>query len=622
MKKIFIIGIVLFFISILFSQTMNEMIVIRQAVRRTDQLINTARKDRMGRVCAGLLIYTDLSGLSFDSNNGLVDLTHEPGSYMVFVSEGERVLYIYKEGFKPLEIILSEYGIIGLKSGQVYQLDVTAKDKENTSTQRIVFNVKPEDARIKVGSLNFYSGQAQSLPLGENEVYIEKEGYKTVKDIITVSNDNILFNYNLTPIEPVLVKIRTSPEQAQIFINNSEKGLSNRDLWLYPGLYEVKLIKSQYLSVEEVLLVSETGDNTNSYNLERNTGKINFIINPVNASVYVNNEKIDTTENIDLSPGIYRIEIKADKYHTITETIEIKHDTVLNKNYNLIPRKGNLLLTIIPTDSKTDIYADGKLISSTTGSARISDLFIGEYTVICSADGFISQESKINIKENENTNLNIELKKGHSDSKGLIQSKTVSQKEPEQDVKKINQTSIQTIKKMKPKNAYLGLSIGASVPVGDFADENNGAAETGLQLSLISFSYIFNNYFGFTTTISGSSNAINIEDLDLDPWVYTSFLIGPIFHLPLTEKANVFLKMQLGNSVVTAPDFGLGEAESSSFSYSFGSQLNYRIANNIALTMNMDYFSTQAEFEYKDINVIIEQNVDTISFCIGMAFLF
>jgi hypothetical protein len=96
---------------------MNEMVVLKQAEFRSDQLINASRKDAMGRVCAGLLVYSDLTGLHFDSNNGVVDMTHQPGSYFVFVSEGERVLYIYKDGFRPLEIILSEYGIYGLKSG-------------------------------------------------------------------------------------------------------------------------------------------------------------------------------------------------------------------------------------------------------------------------------------------------------------------------------------------------------------------------------------------------------------------------------------------------------------------------------------------------------------------------
>jgi hypothetical protein len=181
----------------LFSQTMNEMVVLKQAEFRPDQLINASRKDAMGRVCAGILIMTDLTGLAFESNNGVVDVSYQPGRYMVFVSEGERVLDVYKDGFRPLEIILSEYGIYGLKSGQVYQLDITSKEKDQAKTLPVVFNVTPADATIKVGRLQFISGQAQSLPIGENEVVIEKEGYRSIKEKITVDNNNILFTYDM-----------------------------------------------------------------------------------------------------------------------------------------------------------------------------------------------------------------------------------------------------------------------------------------------------------------------------------------------------------------------------------------------------------------------------------------
>ena len=111
----------------------------------------------MQKICAGILITSDLTGLTFPSNNGVAGIDYNPGRYMVYVSGSERVLEIYMEGFKSLEIVISEYGIYGLKSGQVYELQVTSKVKDSDKTLPVVFNVTPSDALIKVGSQVFIS---------------------------------------------------------------------------------------------------------------------------------------------------------------------------------------------------------------------------------------------------------------------------------------------------------------------------------------------------------------------------------------------------------------------------------------------------------------------------------
>jgi len=91
------------------------------------------------------------------------------------------------------------------------------------------------------------------LPIGENEVVIEKEGYRSMKEKITVDNSNIQFNFTLQQIEPVLVKLRSNPDGATIYINNSERGTASRELWLFPGIYEITLMKSQYQSINELI---------------------------------------------------------------------------------------------------------------------------------------------------------------------------------------------------------------------------------------------------------------------------------------------------------------------------------------------------------------------------------
>lgn len=420
MNKRIIVYLLFMMMAILFAQSMNEMIVLKQAVFRPDQIISNSHKDRMGRVCAGILIYTDLTGLSFDSNNGIVNLIQQPGSYLVLVSEGERVLYIFREGYRPLEIVLYQYGISGLKSAQVYQLDISSKDKSSVKTLPVVFTVTPTDAKIRVGSQEFESGKPQSLPVGKNEVLIEKEGYRTIIQNIQVNEKSILFNYNLQKIEPVLVRFTSQPEDATIFINDVERGKTPRDIWLFPGMYELRLIKHPYSVVIEDISINENQKNQFNYTLKRNLGVIEFSVSPTNAEIYVNHEKIPRIMKIEVPPGKYNIEVKHNNYHSQYETIFIEKETYIKKSYSLKPKTGNILLSVSPLNAKTEIFREGILVNSFTGSGRISDLITGNYALRTSTQGFITKETRLHLNENENLSVIIELEKGQNNLNNMV----------------------------------------------------------------------------------------------------------------------------------------------------------------------------------------------------------
>jgi len=410
-KMILIIALLMICLGLL-AQEMNEMVILKQAERRTDQIIDQSHKDASHRICAGILIITDLDGLTFQSNIGVVGMDYNPGRYMVFVSEGERVLDIYKTGFKPLEIILSEYGIYGLKSGQVYQLEVTSKNKEADKMQSVIFNVTPPDASIKVGSQTYISGQAQSLPIGKNEVVIEKEGYRSVKDTIEVSKSIIQFNYILTQIDVVLVKFKSIPTEANLIVNNISKGKTNKDLFLYPGRYDVKMNKDNYLDINESILVSETGENNISFNLTKNSGFINIDVQPDIAKVFINNEPVENYQSVELPPGQYKIEAKADAYDSFSEIVEVKLGETIQKNFNLSPRYGNLLLSVNPPETDIEISKNNIKIKSFIGSQIVKDLLEGEYQISAKVKGFKTFTTNIRINKQKREELNIEMEKG------------------------------------------------------------------------------------------------------------------------------------------------------------------------------------------------------------------
>jgi len=409
-KTIFFIALMMICLS-LFAQEMNEMVILKQAERRTDQIIDQKHKDANRMICAGILIITDLDGLTFQSNMGVVGMDYNPGRYMVFVSEGERVLDIYKTGFKPLEIILSEYGIYGLKSGQVYQLEVTSKNKEADKMLPVIFNVTPSDARIKVGSLTFVSGKAQSLPMGKNEVIIEKPGYNPIKETITVSKENIQFNYVMQEIDPIRVLFSSEPEGANLIIDQQDKGQTNRYIGLFPGNYSIKLTKSGYYDINETILIKKDASNNFSWKMQKNTVTVNLSVSPDDAVISVNKETI-TKRSLELPPGLYKIEISAPHYQTQSETIEIKDgDNSLNKTFTLQAKTGKLQISATPVEAMIEISTNNRVIKNAKGYLYEKNLIEGEYQVSVTCSGYQTKNMSINLVEGMALNHNIDLKK-------------------------------------------------------------------------------------------------------------------------------------------------------------------------------------------------------------------
>jgi len=75
-------------------------------------------------------------------------------------------------------------------------------------------------------------------------------------------------------------------------------------------------------------------------------------------------------------------------------------------------------------------------------------------------------------------------------------------------------------------NGYIGLSMGAAIPLGNFAkkdisNDKSGYAKTGVNLSLLHFGYRFGKHFGIAAAWLGIINPVETKDfasLSSTPW--------------------------------------------------------------------------------------------------------
>jgi len=184
---------------------------------------------------------------------------------------------------------------------------------------------------------------------------------------------------------------------------------------------------------------------------------------------------------------------------------------------------------------------------------------------------------------------------------------TTTESEKSKEEKLVNKKNKKNIK----KKGFIGLSVGANIPVGKFADDNDGAAKTGFQINIVNFGYLFSDNIGITATWFGAANPINGVGSDY-LWYYEGLLVGPLFSFPVSEKIEWDLKPMVGISSASITNLGLETAFSFAFSIETGVRFN--VSRLIALTLGVDYTAAKYKWDVGD------QSIGTFSIKGGFAF--
>lgn len=222
-------------------------------------------RDVNGNLTAGIKITSDLSGLQFRSNNGILKIVDLSDSYFLFVSTIERVITVYKDGFPPFDIVLSDHGI-ELEEGQVWGLKLTGEQQVSTGVP-VRFMVEPQNSTLIVDGKK-YQVEGESLDMelseGTHKIQIYKSRYEVITDQISISPDQVnAFRYELAETDPIQVVINSKPEGANVYLNDSigSRGVTPLRINMYPGPVKVELKLEGYKALEdEFIYTGDIGD--------------------------------------------------------------------------------------------------------------------------------------------------------------------------------------------------------------------------------------------------------------------------------------------------------------------------------------------------------------------------
>ncbi len=446
MKKLTIILLAILVSSLTFSQEakLNELRVSSEGEFLPGELVAKEIIDANGEVCAGLMIQTDLSGLSFTSYNGIAKLNETKGEYLLFLQESERLVKVYKDGFAPLEIVLINQGI-NLQSGRVWRLKITG------DPDKIHINIltNPGNANIYLDNKFQESGKSILSSIGEHVIRIELDGYNSLIDTINVSENKTLFQYSLIKKKLTGIAIKSTPKGALVKWDNVDKGNTDLQFFDFPGVYKIDLIKPGYLNIRETVIVEEGKTNLFEYSLQKNIGVLLIDLSPADAIIKIDDEIYDQ-QIIELSPGEHFIEISKTDYLTIFDTIYVVIDEQVERSYELIKNISELVLKIKPADATVIIN------NRSYGTSREITLTPGNHIIEIMKEGFKKVSDNISINLNEKLNKDYIL----TPLVGTIQFR----------VTPIN-AKVQLIKDSQIIQSWEGLKIVGDIQVGTYTLE-------------------------------------------------------------------------------------------------------------------------------------------------------
>jgi hypothetical protein len=235
----------------------------------------------------------------------------------------------------PTTIVFADYGTKKIASSTTYELKVKTNKKQakvdNSKKGMAVFNIKPSNAILLIdGQIADGSGGVYtlSLPYGTHYYTVKLKDFSINNQSVQIDKNAKSINVDLTEFF-AKVDVSCKTEDADILINNEQKGVGKWGGMMIPGKYNIEAQKdgchSQSRQVElkdnDTIKVEFTA-------LKTITGSLRVDYEPAGADVLLNGKKVGVTplEIKELPVGEYHMEIWKEYYVKDFATVKIAED--------------------------------------------------------------------------------------------------------------------------------------------------------------------------------------------------------------------------------------------------------------------------------------------------------
>ncbi len=374
--------------------------------------MNIEVRDADGKYAPVLIVKTELQGLGFQNISRPTKYAAEyiagDHQYKFYMNDSQRVIRITHSEYEPFEVrLLADFGI-NVKAQRVYELVLTNVPEKIYIPINIVTD--PIGTRIYIDGKDKGINETQKVFIGKHTIRIHKKGYKTITDEIEVTENKTLFKYSLTEIEDVPIMIYSVPEGAIIYIDNIRIGETPLASFYPDGKYKIKIEKGLYETIDEQIII-KLPKIEKRYILESLYATLNIETYP-NATVYLNETKLDSLHNLHLEPMLINLKVTMPKAKPLEKRIILKKNEI--RTLDLFPnvKTGTIQVGIIPEDAEIELSGDSGEFYTANEISNFKDIPVGEYELKVSKDGFKTYNETIVLKEKKKITKQIELAVG------------------------------------------------------------------------------------------------------------------------------------------------------------------------------------------------------------------
>lgn len=394
------------------AQVLREMKLLEKAQKIDNEIV--ARRDLNGNYCAAIKVVSDMDGFSYDAFDGVVgEVDARPGLDIVYLTTGEQVLEIYKTGYKPMRIILTEAGI-HLKPGEVWQ--ITLAGDERVITLPVTLRFYPMEAKLYINDELRAKSNTYSLPVGDHRIRLEMDGYETIDEVISVGEQNVFYEWTMKGRQTQWMVITSQPVGADVYLNDELKGQTPLQLNMELGNYTYSIRLDLYHNYEGAIELSGRTRGDIIAMMKPNFGFIHVITKPESgAAVFINGMALAQNTPVTserLRSGVYTVSVNKTMYHPITREITVEDEKTTEVVIDMQPAFGMLYINSSP-ESGAQVTVNGNPTGKVT-PCEIESLPSGEHQISVRKEWFLPASKTITMTDGENQTLNFEMQPNYA----------------------------------------------------------------------------------------------------------------------------------------------------------------------------------------------------------------
>lgn len=360
-------------------------------------------------------VITNIRGMQFDSNIGIVDVEHKEDGYWLYVAPRERRIQLMATGYLALDVNLPEPA----QSLMVYRLVVTSKETgiRQSDVVRLTFRMNQNNVYIQWGNtapvLSIDQNAVRYVPRGNHTFRFIRQGFAEQQIELQVEEEQIV-DVQLQPGQvqtrlalPGMIIITSDPSGAEVFLNEQRVGVTPYQASQVAGTYNLTLRHPLYHDHFEQFVLEE-GASLSLPHVDMTPGYGNWHVrsNPSGAVVFLNGVREGVTPfSGQIASGHYELSVQKDLYHAYNERFSVEDGEDKQMDINLQPAYGTLNITSDP-DGAT-LFINGQEVGTTpyTHSRQAS----GTYQIRLSKELYSDASDRVTVSDGEVTERFVPL---------------------------------------------------------------------------------------------------------------------------------------------------------------------------------------------------------------------